>query len=91
VKNDETVELVRSHLLEASPTAGAKLPTERALAERLGVSRNVIRRALSVMETEGRVVRRVGSGTYLVKQVAAPAAPPCVGTWTLSTSIRSRS
>jgi DNA-binding FadR family transcriptional regulator len=68
VKNDVTVERVRSHLLGTGTTEGAKLPTERALAEQLGVSRNVIRRALSVMEIEGRVVRKVGSGTYLVRQ-----------------------
>jgi DNA-binding FadR family transcriptional regulator len=74
VKNDVTVELVRSQLLRTTPTAGAKLPTERALAEQLGVSRNVIRKALSVMEIEGRVVRKVGSGTYLVKQAAAAPA-----------------
>jgi len=74
VKNDVTVERVRSHLLDTSPTAGAKLPTERALAEQLGVSRNVIRRALSIMEIEGRVVRKVGSGTYLVKPASAAPA-----------------
>ncbi|SOE86858.1 transcriptional regulator, GntR family [Burkholderia sp. YR290] len=74
MKNDVTVESVRSHLLGTGATAGAKLPTERALAEQLGVSRNVIRRALSIMEIEGRVVRKVGSGTYLVKHaVAMPA------------------
>lgn len=71
VNNDVNVELVRSHLLGTGATNGAKLPTERALAEQLGVSRNVIRRALSVMEIEGRVVRKVGSGTYLVEQAGA--------------------
>lgn len=71
MKNDLTVEMVRSHLLGTGTAEGAKLPTERALAEQLGVSRNVIRRALSVMEIEGRVARKVGSGTYLVKQTAA--------------------
>jgi DNA-binding FadR family transcriptional regulator len=74
VKNDVNVEMVRSHLLGTATPAGAKLPTERVLAEQLGVSRNVIRKALSVMEIEGRVVRKVGSGTYLVKQTAGRAA-----------------
>jgi DNA-binding FadR family transcriptional regulator len=74
VKNDVSVEMIRSHLLGTVTTAGAKLPTERVLAEQLGVSRNVIRKALSVMETEGRVMRKVGSGTNLVKQAAGEAA-----------------
>jgi len=41
-----------------------KLPTERALAEELGVGRRAVRRALEVLETEGLIWRRQGSGTY---------------------------
>ncbi|MDL2408167.1 FadR/GntR family transcriptional regulator [Rhizobium calliandrae] len=41
-----------------------KLPTERALSEMFGVSRRAIRRALEVLEAEGRIWRRQGSGTY---------------------------
>ncbi|MDK4740060.1 FadR/GntR family transcriptional regulator [Rhizobium sp. CNPSo 3464] len=41
-----------------------KLPTERALSDMFGVSRRAIRRALEVLETEGRIWRRQGSGTY---------------------------
>jgi len=45
-------------------SADGKLPTERALSEQLGVSRRAIRRALEVLEAEGRISRRQGSGTY---------------------------
>ncbi|MFT4182080.1 MAG: FadR/GntR family transcriptional regulator [Rhizobium sp.] len=41
-----------------------KLPTERALSETFSVSRRAIRRALEVLEAEGRIWRRQGSGTY---------------------------
>ncbi|AVA25362.1 FadR/GntR family transcriptional regulator [Rhizobium sp. NXC24] len=41
-----------------------KLPTERALSDMFGVSRRAIRRALEVLEAEGRIWRRQGSGTY---------------------------
>lgn len=51
---------------------GAKLPTERALAEQLGVPRSAVRDVLSVMEARGRIVRIIGSGTY----VAQPETPP---------------
>lgn len=44
--------------------ADGKLPTERVLSETLGISRRAIRRALEVLEAEGRVWRRQGSGTY---------------------------
>jgi DNA-binding FadR family transcriptional regulator len=45
------------------------LPTERALTEKLSVPRNVVRDVLAVFEAEGRVIRTVGSGTYV-------ASPP---------------
>ena len=52
-------------LLRELPTDGAhRLPTERALAEGLGISRRSVRRALEVLVAEGLVWRRQGSGTY---------------------------
>lgn len=44
---------------------GDRLPPERELARRWGVSRNEVRKALGRLELEGRLVRKVGSGTYL--------------------------
>jgi GntR family transcriptional regulator, uxu operon transcriptional repressor len=49
--------------------AGSKLPTERAVAERLAVPRSAVRNALAALEAEGMVVRLIGSGTF----VAEPA------------------
>jgi DNA-binding FadR family transcriptional regulator len=58
------LEKLRSLLTSESLDADGKLPTERALSELLGVSRRAIRRALEVLEAEGRIWRRQGSGTY---------------------------
>ena len=44
---------------------GARLPNERDLARRLKTSRTAVRSALAMMERQGLVSRRVGSGTYL--------------------------
>lgn len=44
---------------------GAKLPNELVLAKQLNTSRNTVRRALAMMERQGLVRRRAGSGTYL--------------------------
>src|SRR5262245_54923469 len=44
---------------------GAKLPNELELAEQLKTSRNAVRRALAIMERQGLVRRRPGSGTFL--------------------------
>jgi DNA-binding FadR family transcriptional regulator len=53
--------LLNSGELEAD---GNRLPTERALSELFGVSRRALRRALEVLEAEGRIWRKQGSGTY---------------------------
>ncbi|MBS7543645.1 FadR/GntR family transcriptional regulator [Ancylobacter oerskovii] len=53
---------------------GAKLPTERALAEKLGVPRSAVRDVLSVLEAQKKVVRIIGSGTYVAK--TPPAGEP---------------
>ena len=42
-----------------------RLPTERALTDQLGVGRRAVRRALEVLESEGLVRRRQGSGTFV--------------------------
>ena len=43
---------------------GEKLPTEKEMMDTLGVSRAVLRDALSVYETSGVIVSRQGSGRY---------------------------
>ncbi|TWF56387.1 FadR/GntR family transcriptional regulator [Neorhizobium alkalisoli] len=42
-----------------------RLPTERALSEALNVGRRAVRRALEVLEAEGLIWRRQGSGTFV--------------------------
>lgn len=49
-----------------------KLPTEATLAERFGVSRPVIREALSRLRAMGLIVSRKGSGSYVCRRVAVP-------------------
>src|SRR3990170_3230209 len=44
---------------------GAKLPNERDIARQLKTSRTAVRSALAMMERQGLVRRRVGSGTFL--------------------------
>ena len=44
---------------------GVRLPPERHLAGRLGVTRAAVRQALGYLEAEGRISREVGRGTFL--------------------------
>jgi GntR family transcriptional repressor for pyruvate dehydrogenase complex len=46
---------------------GSKLPPERELAELLGVSRTMVREALSALQLAGLVERRQGRGTVIVR------------------------
>jgi GntR family transcriptional regulator, transcriptional repressor for pyruvate dehydrogenase complex len=62
------LEKLRALLQSDSLDADGKLPTERTLSEILGVSRRSIRRALEVLEAEGRIWRRQGSGTFAGKR-----------------------
>ena len=54
---------------------GDRLPPERELAERMGISRPTIREALIALEVEGRVRIRVGSGIYVTEPSRLPTNP----------------
>jgi GntR family transcriptional repressor for pyruvate dehydrogenase complex len=59
---DVMVERVRAGGL----AVGAKLPTEAAIMEEFGVSRTVVREALSKLQASGVVQTRHGVGTFVV-------------------------
>ena len=67
------LEQLRALIVSAHLTKNDKLPTERDLVQRLGVSRRAIRRALEVLEAEGSVWRRPGAGTFIGSE-PGPAA-----------------
>jgi DNA-binding FadR family transcriptional regulator len=54
-------EIVDGNLIKT----GQRLPTERKLAEQFGVGRRTVRRALDLLEQEGRISRRQGQGTFI--------------------------
>lgn len=68
----QVADQIRS-LIEAGELGqGAKLPAERDLAERFAVSRPTIREALIVLEVEGYIQIRMGSGIYVSQRPAHP-------------------
>lgn len=61
----ETVNDLKGIIQEEGIKPGDKLPSERVLAERLGVGRSSVREALRSMELLGLIQTRQGGGTYL--------------------------
>ncbi len=57
-------------LLAATLPVGSRLPAERSLAQHFGCNFLTVRRALKVLVEEGTVVRRVGIGTFIARNVA---------------------
>ncbi len=55
---------------------GARLPAESDLAERFGVSRPIIREALSRLRSQGLIISRRGSGSYVQKREETASAGP---------------
>lgn len=66
--NIEILAQFREWLSDAQLPDDGRLPPERELAERFGVKRAEIRKALAVMEEEGRLHRHVGRGTFLARE-----------------------
>ncbi|KJG09437.1 FCD domain-containing protein [Photobacterium kishitanii] len=58
--------VLRQELIENSYKVGDRLPPERDIAERLNVSRTVVREALIMLELENLVEVKKGSGVYII-------------------------
>ncbi|MFV2044320.1 MAG: GntR family transcriptional regulator [Anaerolineales bacterium] len=61
-----TIEAIQL-LIHQHPESTDRLPSEKELVERLGVSRSTVRTALTRLEVEGIVERRWGVGTFVAK------------------------
>ncbi|TWI70677.1 GntR family transcriptional regulator [Desulfobotulus alkaliphilus] len=57
---------IREMMAKGEIRQGERLPPERELAERFGVSRHSLRQALQSLGERGLVIRRQGSGTHLM-------------------------
>jgi GntR family transcriptional regulator, transcriptional repressor for pyruvate dehydrogenase complex len=58
-------ERLLSHVVQSDLTPGERLPGERELARRLGVSRTTVRQAIVSLQTQGILDVRHGGGTFL--------------------------
>lgn len=62
---DRVVDIIQHLILEGQLAPGMRLPPEREFAERLGVSRSVLREAVRILVTKGLLETRHGVGTVV--------------------------
>jgi len=64
-RSDQTLSRLRQLIESRDYDEGGRMPPERSLASELGVGRRSLRRALDVLEQEGRISRHQGRGTFV--------------------------
>lgn len=64
-KYEEIIEWIEKKLENGEVKPGDRLESEHQLCARFGVSRQTVRHAISVLENDGIIERRRGSGTYI--------------------------
>jgi len=62
---NDALPVLRRFLGEQTLPLNGRLPSERALADQLGLTRGDVRKAMSVLESEGQVWRHIGRGTFI--------------------------
>lgn len=60
---------IRQAILSARLTPGVKLPSTRALAQLLGVSRATVTQSYEMLNSEGYLETIIGSGTFVCRQL----------------------
>ncbi|NDY90430.1 FadR family transcriptional regulator [Ideonella sp. TBM-1] len=74
--SEQLADALAGGIREGQLQPGQRLPTEAALVERFGVSRTVVREALSRLKTLGLIESRQGSGAYVRRPPEAATAQP---------------
>ncbi len=72
---DAVVEQIESMIVDGILKEGRKLPSERELAEAMGVSRPKLREALQTLETRGLVTVRHGEGSFIASLTGRAMSP----------------
>ena len=70
-QNDQALSKVREFIERQNVALDGRIPPERTLASELGVGRRSVRRALDVLEQEGRIHRHQGRGTFVDNRTSA--------------------
>lgn len=78
---EAATEAISARILRGQLAAGDRLPTERELTEELGVSRTVLREALSSLEALGLLETRGTRGRWVAAGGSSERSRTLVGAW----------
>ena len=62
---EDAIQALQTFINDGGYSPGDRLPSERELIVSLGISRNMLRRALEALERDGAIWRHVGKGTFV--------------------------
>ncbi len=77
-RSDAVIRQVEELILRGVLQAGKRLPPERELAERLGVSRPSLREAIAALQDAGLLVSRPGAGVFVADVLGSAFSPALV-------------
>ncbi|SPA33887.1 putative TRANSCRIPTIONAL REGULATOR, GntR family [Cupriavidus taiwanensis] len=84
---EEVVQALGEEIRQGQLKPGDKLPTESEIMATMGVSRTVVREALSRLQASGLVETRHGIGTFVLERPAEAPSPFRIGPDTLGTAM----
>lgn len=70
LKYQSVIDSLEKDIFEGKYALGQRIPTQKMLTERFGVSRPTVDKALEFLENKGLVQRRRGSGTFVCKNIS---------------------
>ena len=83
IAHNRTADSVRAQIegliLEGILRPGDRLPAERELAKKVGVSRPILREAIKALEDKGLILSRQGEGTFVANVIGTVFTEPIVG------------
>lgn len=72
IKYKELVSVLKEEMKSMQKREITKLPSEQELCERYHISRQTVRQSLSILEKEGLIYRKRGSGSYITGLSSCP-------------------
>ena len=72
---------LRDAIVARELAAGARVPSTRAVASALGVSRNTVADVFAQLIAEGYLVAHAGSGTFVAEEMPSPGPAPVRTAW----------